>query len=57
MANTYTVGSRGCSAETTRHGKRRYCAQKWIVIRQGKQYCHYHDPENPHKFGERLKAK
>lgn len=52
----FAVGYRGCCGDTKRGGRPRKCSQKAIVWRDGKPYCHYHDPENPHKFGERLKA-
>jgi hypothetical protein len=47
------VGIRGCCAKTSRKGIRRNCAQKAITIVDGKPYCFYHNPSNPHKFGEK----
>lgn len=48
----YLVGKRGCAGTTKRRGKARLCAQPWIVVAaDGKQYCYYHDPEDPKKFG------
>lgn len=53
---TYTCGIRGCAAQTKRRGKLRYCAQKAIIWdKQGRGWCFYHNPENPHGFGERAK--
>lgn len=46
------TGIRGCCGKTKRRGKERYCAQLWITVYQGKQWCYYHDPRSPKKFGE-----
>ena len=54
--DTYTCGLRGCAGITRRKHKTRYCAQKAIVWdRKGVGWCFYHNPENPHHFGERAK--
>lgn len=53
VSRGYSVGHQGCAGQTKRRGVERPCAQPFIVIRDGKQYCYYHDPRNPKKFGER----
>jgi hypothetical protein len=42
-------GIRGCRGITKRHGILRYCAQPAI---DGTNYCWYHNPDDPHKFGD-----
>ena len=49
------VGIRGCNGRTSRHGVKRFCAQEAIVWVGGKDYCFYHNPNKPHKFGEGYK--
>lgn len=52
------MGLRGCHAMTTapsttsRRGKKRFCAQKAIVEYGGYGYCWYHNPKDPHRFGQ-----
>ena len=41
-----------CEARTKRRGKDRQCAQRSIVMVGGKQYCYYHNPSDPKKFGD-----
>jgi hypothetical protein len=54
--HSISVGRRGCAGFSDRHRgighKPRICAQKAIIMRGGKPYCYYHDPENPKRFGE-----
>ncbi len=45
-------GIRGYCGLTKRRETMRFCAQRLVVNRRGKNYCYYHDPENPKKFGE-----
>lgn len=47
------VGIRGCCGQTKRKGKLRYCAQKAVFFLKNSGWCFYHNPNNPHKFGER----
>ena len=54
MKETF-VGIRGCAGKTKRKGKERYCAQPTIIWRNGHRWCWYHNPDNPHKFGEGYK--
>jgi|GEM_PF-3862860 hypothetical protein len=46
------MGLRGCHATTTRHGKKRFCAQKAVIEVDGYGYCWYHNPKGPHRFGQ-----
>jgi len=47
---------RQCAATTTRRsGLKRRCGQISTFVANGKQWCFYHNPENPHKFGEKKK--
>lgn len=47
------VGARGCYGNTSRLGRLRKCAQQWTVTAgDGMNYCYYHDPDDPKKFGE-----
>ena len=53
MSREWRQGINGCCARVKRRGGvERFCAQKAIVTVQGQGYCYYHDPLNPHKFGE-----
>lgn len=55
-SKTYPSGIRGCAGQTKRRGTLRYCAQKAITWdRKGVGWCFYHNPANPHAFGERAK--
>ncbi len=47
-------GIRGCCAKVRSSVVGlRYCAQEAIVWdRFGRGYCYYHNPDEPHKFGE-----
>lgn len=50
----HVVGFRGCAGTARRRrggSKPRPCAQPAIVTRGGKDYCWYHDPEDPRIFG------
>ncbi len=47
------VGLRGCCGVASRkRGPKRPCAQKAIVHLLGRQYCYYHNPLAPKKFGQ-----
>ncbi len=57
MTDPHWTGSRGCSAMTKRGGTERHCHQRAIHVgKDGREYCYYHNPEKPRKFGEGYKA-
>jgi len=45
-------GLRGCAGRTKRRGTERACAQTPIVTVDGRQWCYYHNPDRPRKFGQ-----
>jgi hypothetical protein len=41
-----------CEGVAVGSGKHRQCAHYAVIKVNGKQYCYYHNPLNPKKFGE-----